>query len=302
MSFDSASYITLPKPTVSFVVNNWVLNITLPKPTLNTNWLLNVVLPKITLNAVLTSNYLVSSTLPIILISSSYNPNNLYTLKAYLKKPSISFRVTNPNSYSLSSILPKPTLISLSGSDISGVVESRLPLINLVFNTTLAATIAKQVWVFNTVTTAHSRYVNYNFNSFFRLGADNYGINSNGSIYKLTGSTDFVGENTEANIYAKIIFPATDYDEQTLKSCSDAILYGRGNGDIEVQVVLDEQQARTGYIVNFDSRVGKHRKRVKIPKGLKGNLWQFILKNVDGSWFDIDMFEVFVRNMQRLKW
>jgi len=302
MAFDSTLNRTLPKPTISFVVNNWVLNVTLPKPTLNTNWLLNVVLPKITLNAVLTSNYLVNSTLPKITIVSSYNPDNLYSLSSSLKIPSISFEVTNSNIYSLSSVLPKPTVVSLLGLDILGVVNYRLPLITVSFNTAFSATTTKQTWVFNTTTTAHSRYTNYDFNSFFKLGSTNYGINDNGDIYLLTGTKDFVGESNEANIDTEIIFPATTYDEQNLKSCSDAILYGRGNGEMEVQVVLDEQQARVGYSVHFDNREGMHRNRVKIPKGLKGNVWQFKLKNVDGSWFDINLFEVFVKTMQRLKW
>lgn len=302
MAFDSLTSIVLSKPVISFVVNNWVLRITLPKPTLNHNWLLNVVLPKISINAILVSSYTVKETLPKIIITSSFTSDNLYASNIKLKTPGISFKVTSPNIYSLSSVLPKPKLVSLSSSDILGVVNYRLPTITIAFNTNLVATTAKQVWVFNTVTTAHSRYLNYNFNSFFILGSNDYGINSNGAIYQITGLTDFVGEVGEVNIDAEVLFPATDYDEQTLKSCSDAILYGRGNGDIEVQVVLDEQQQRDGYVVHFDNREGKHRKRVKIPKGLKGNLWQFLFKNIDGAWFDIDMFEVFVRSMQRLKW
>jgi hypothetical protein len=302
MAFDSTLNRTLPKPTISFKVNDWVLNVTLPKPVLNTNWLLNVVLPKITLSAVLTSNYLVNSTLPKITIVSSYSPDNLYGLSSRLKIPSLFFEVYNSNVYSLASTLPKPTVVSLLGLDILGIVDYRLPSITVSFNAAFSATTTKQTWVFNTITTAHSRYTNYDFNSFFKLGADNYGINTNGSIYKLTGLKDFVGEATEVNIDAEIDFPATTYEEQTLKSCSDAILYGRGNGEMEVQVVLDEQQARTGYSVHFDNREGMHRNRVKIPKGLKGNVWQFKLKNVDGSWFDINMFEVFVKTMQRLKW
>lgn len=303
MAFNSTSNIILNKPIVSFKCNDWFLFVTLPKPIMNIDWFLNVTLPKITLNARLVSNYIVNSVLPKITISASYRPDNIYRFNSSLKIPRVSFLVTSPVSFVLPTriILPKPILQSRLSSNISGRVASVLPLINISFNTSLVATITKQTWVFNTITTAHSRYTNYDFNSFFKLGSTNYGINTNGYIYTLTGSKDFVGEVTEVNIDAEVLLPASTFDEQTLKSCSDAIIYGRGNGDMEVQVTLDEQQTRTGFTVHFDDRVGMHRNRVKIPKGLKGNVWQFKFKNVDSSYFDINMFEVFVKEMQRLK-
>lgn len=261
----------------------------------------DVVVPKITLNFSLISTYAVNVTVPIIVLQSAFVSDNIYTCAAQVKIPTVVFTVTSPNLYALSYVLPKPVLNSAATSDISGIVDYTLPKVNLSFNVNFTASISKQTWVFNTITTAHSRYTNFNFNSFFKLGANNYGINANGDIYKLTGTKDFIGEAAEANIDAEIIFPATTYEEQMLKSCSDAIIYGRGDGDMEVQVVLDEQQARTGFIAHFDNREGMHRNRVKIPKGLKGNVWQFKLKNIDGAWFDINIFEVFVKIMQRLK-
>jgi hypothetical protein len=303
MAFDSVSNITLPKPTVVFYVNNWVLSIPISKPTISivaNNWTLSAMIPVITFTSILETKYTINSVLPKITLVSSFNPDNLYHLDKTLKKPNIIFSVTSPNLYTLTKTLSKPKFNITLSSDMVGVINYKLPTISLVFNTDLSATTAKQVWVFNTVTTAHSRYTNYDFDSFFKIGSTHYGINDNGNIYTLTGSKDFVGEEEETEIDAEIVFPIASYDEQALKSCSDAIIYGRADGYIEVQVILDEQQSRTGYIAYFDDRPGIHRRRIKIPKGLQGNVWQWKIKNVDGSWFNINMFEIFVKTLQRV--
>ena len=285
MAFDSISNITLSKPTVKFYVNDWNLAVSLTTPTFN---------------LILEPIYSINITLSNISLEASFVSDNIYSSSNILKKPRATFLVNNPNIWSLSATLPNPSVSILVGSNMQGVVNKRLPLISLDFESIFTATIAKQTWVFNTVTTAHSRYTNYEFNSFFKLGNINYGINDYG-IYQLTGDTDFVGEASEVNIEAEVILPTTSFDEQTLKSCSDAIVYGRGDGYIEVALVLDEQQERTGYLVYYDDRTGMHRKRVKIPKGLKGSVWQFKIRNVNGSHFDINLFEVFIKSMQRLK-
>lgn len=304
MAFDSTSSISLSKPVIVFRVTDWAVNTTLSKPTLifNLNWAVNSELPIVTAIGYTPSAYSVSITLSKPTLSSSSVSDNLINLNYTLKKPEITFDVNILTTNQVAYILPKPTVSCSLASDIVAHLNTRLSPIVLSFTSVLTATTIKQTWVFNTITTAHSRYTNFDFNSFFKLGSNNYGINANGSLYKLTGLKDFAGESNEADINSEIILPATTFDEQTLKSCSDAIIYGRGDGYMEVQVVLDEQQKRTGYMMHFDNRVGMHRNRVKIPKGLKGNVWQFILKNVKGSYFDINMFEVFVKTMQRLKW
>ena len=86
-----------------------------------------------------------------------------------------------------------------------------------------------------------------------------------------------------------------------MKCCSDAIVYGRCDGDIEIQFVTDEQEERDGYIIPFDDRAGMHRRRVKIPKGILGNTWQYKIKNVGGSKFDLNAFEVFLKTVQRIR-
>jgi hypothetical protein len=270
-------------------MNDWSTKQTLIKPEISFIW-------------DVAESIIVNSPLPSPIITGHFNSSGQFQSNFTFKLPVLNFKVDVPINYTLTSILPKVatafTVFVLNDYQVNSQLYK--PALN--FQASLVATITNQTWVFNTITTAHSRYTNYDFNSFFKIGTKNFGINSNGGIYELTGSNDFVGESNEAYIQAQVDLPVSTFGEQTLKACSDAILYGRCDGEIEIQVVLDEQEARTGYVIPFDSRQGMHRNRVRIPKGLRGNVWQFKIKNRNGSHFDINAFEIFIKTLQRLKW
>lgn len=305
MAFDSTSSITLSKPTFHLYVNDWNLSSTLPLPIvqfIGNNFIVatTLSLPTVVFTGVTEQNFSIAITTPLPTTQFGASASIEGVLIRTMRLPQVSFLVENPLTYTSTNILPSITAVIRASSEGAYTFSNSLRNPVLSFISALTATTTKQTWVFNTITGAHSRFTNYDFNSYFKLGANYYGVASNGDIYQITGDVDYSGEAGEATIASEIIFPVSHYDEQQNKMCSDAFVYGRGDGDLEVVFVTDEQQERTGFYVNFDGREGMHRKRVKIPKGMLGNAWQFKLKNVDGSAFDINAFEVFVRTVQRI--
>lgn len=306
MAFDCTTQLVVLNPTFNFIVNDWNANTTVNVPTisasLNSYTCVSILaIPVVVATLDNPGYYAVQSSIPLPVVSGVVASSTIFNGQATLKMPSVIFEVDSPQIYNLNYTLPKVGLgFSIGiGNQYSLVKTLKIPQIHI--STHFSSNNIRQTWTFNTITTAHSRYTNYNFNSYFKIGTKYFGVHTNGSIYELTGDRDFVGDVGETNILAEIDLPTSSFDEQQMKVCSDAIVYGRCAGDVEIQVVLDEQEARTGYIVSFDDRIGMHRKRVKIPKGLLGDVWQFKIKNVNGSKFDLNAFEVFLRTVQRIK-
>jgi hypothetical protein len=277
MAFDSTTSITFAVPTISAYFAS--------VPTTS----VNVTLKKVEIDAVMLGA-------------------SIYTLNRTLRKPLLSASVSSPIGFSLNRTIPIPTIISAFNS-VGGITVNavmRMPI--AVIRASLASDTVKQTWAINTITSAHSRYTNYGFNSYCKIGDKFYGLKEDG-IYELAGEFDTVTDIidnapvvTNTHIDAEIALPLSDFDEQQLKMCSDAFAYCRTDGELEVVVVTDEQYMVEGLSIYDDGRAGMHRKRVKIPKGLKGNSWQFIVKNVEGSDFGINAFEIMVKTLQRVMW
>ena len=305
MAFDAELAQALLKPTIEFTKGNWALEVILPNVTfagtLN-DYTLATTLSKPTLLAVtdVPAGFYGYASIQKPVISAGYHQDFTGDFAGLLKKPQLTFNMFVGGSVTVQATLPKPVFAASIDSAFNGIVSARLRMPTLRFGAILGGTSSRATWSFNTITTAHSRYENYDFNSFFKLGSKYYGVHTNGTIYELTGDVDFGTEVTESIIDAEVTFPASQFGEQQNKVCSDAFVYGRSTGEMEVQLKLDEQEERTGFTVTFDDRAGMHRRRVKIPKGLKGNVWQYKLKNIDGSNFDINAFEIFVRSVQRI--
>lgn len=242
------------------------LNVTLPKPQLNT-----------LINASLACRLNINLVKPVLNAFGKFP--NVYSCKIITKKVQTVLSATAPVSFRLTKQLSRPVITSVAVLTFTG---------------------NRQTWVFNTITTAHSRYTNYDFNSYFKIGTKNYGTNSNG-IFELIGNTDWASTGN-TNITGIVQTPVSDFNEQQLKSTSEAFINCRTEGQLEVQIVADEEQKRTGFNTVADSRNGIHRRRVLLPKGLRGNSWQFFIKNIAGCTFDITSFEVNLRTLQRVKW
>jgi len=172
---------------------------------------------------------------------------------------------------------------------------------NLISGNAINPASLKDTWVVNTINSAHSRYTNFVYNSFFKYNNELYGSNTLG-IYKLTGDIDYSGTtitNINPQIEAAITTPTIDFDKRQTKAVSDAYIYSRSYGDIIISVSVDEGELREGLHCHYDNREGLHRKRTKIPRGLKGSNWKFIVSNIDGSYFNIFGMDITAKTLKR---
>ena len=161
------------------------------------------------------------------------------------------------------------------------------------------------VWVVNTMNNCHSRYTNYNFKSFFKLNDIYYGCNDYG-IYKLSGSVYSLGkDNTDTiipdtTIDAKIDTVISDFNQQETKAVEDAIVNARCDGEMTVEVSVNEQDFSDPFTITYQDQDGVYRKRVKIPRGYKGTNYQFRIRNDNGSDFTLFDFEVRAKTHKRI--
>jgi len=125
----------------------------------------------------------------------------------------------------------------------------------------------------------HSRYTSYDFTGFFLLGKQPYGANSSG-IFLLEGDKD----NQINDIDAYATTPVADFGVPQLKLCPDAYLHTRTEGDLVLDLFVDEIAVTTG--LPFEgpavTGVGVRRLRAKLPRGVEGTNWQFKTSNVAG--------------------
>lgn len=310
MAFDSNMNYVLSKPIFLFRGNDWNSSNTLSSPTIyasiNSWWLDSLITTPTVISSV--DSEIVYATMyivPTITIASTYQQSSIFDLTKIVRLPQIDFSSNISNNYTLSSLLANPSFsssFSVSSFFSAALCTSRP---TIVFSSNFTSTTSKQTWILNTITDAHSRYTNYDFNSYFKIGDKNFGVKDDG-IYEITGDYDITLDNNLEQVYtnieAAVALPLTNFDEQSLKMCSDAIAYCRATGDLEVVVTTDEQYVVDNLFIYHDDRPGMHRKRVKIPKGLKGNSWQYTIKNVDSSDFGINAFEVMVKTLQRITW
>lgn len=274
---------TVERPTLVATMNEWVLNTTVNQPTIE---------------AVLISGevYTLNTTVRQPTITPSVISGQLFSLNKEVKRPSLTAQIFGDNYITLSKGIPQPTFRVLIAVDSIYVLSStvRKPTLKAFWlNDILNATAT--TYVMNTLNVGHSTYSNYGFNSYMRIANEYYGINSAG-VWHLTGDLD----NTTA-ITSEVHLPVSSYDKQGLKACTDAILLGRLEGDVEFKIVMDEQEEREGFVVAADDRPGLHRIRVKVHKGLKGAVVQPKLKNLDGCQFAVNNLELFLRELARIR-
>jgi len=296
------STIALPTFSLEWLSNNLDLNQTIIQPilvaTMN-DWQLNTTMPVPVLEAVLDGGA-VFSVDQVIMPPAFYSQmvsGMLFNFNNTMPQPMMTAVVLSEAQYELAVTISNISLLATIVSDGSYILDTTMPkptVVGSVLNETINSS-TTSTFVINTMNSAHSTYSNYGFNSFFKLANSYYGINSTG-VWKLTGDLD-----STTTIDTEVQTPVSSFDKQGLKACCDAIIFGRLQGDIEVVTVNDEQEERQGFIVSQDEREGLHRIRVKIPKGLKGSTWQYKLKNVNGSQFSINNFEVFLKELQRIR-
>lgn len=282
-------------PALIAVINDWNLNSTIEQPTLVANinvgevFTFSQVIAQPSISAIVTRGqiYTFNSTMHRLKLDASIIGQDFYTFSNVINNITLSGSISSDAIYRLTTTLRKPVVTAYWTNDVF-VYTVHPPGGD-------TSTPDVKTYVVNTLNTGHSEYTNHEFNSYFKLANSYYGINKSG-VFKLTGDLD-----DTIPITAQVDTPVSSFDKQGLKACTDAIILGRLQGDMEVITVNDEQEQREGFIVTQDLREGLHRIRVKIPKGLKGSTWQYKIKNIDGCQFSINNFEVFLKELQRIR-
>jgi hypothetical protein len=153
------------------------------------------------------------------------------------------------------------------------------------------ATADVEVWVLNTESKHHSTYNNWQINSFGMFNGQPIAAMPDG-LYQMNGADD-----AGADITGKIYWPPSDLTSRQQKALEAAFIRLRGNvSDISFVVVIDETEKRIFNISMAQTKEGNCVKRVPMPRGFKGNLYQFGIEYTGSS--NIEMFEVEVISME----
>ncbi len=144
-------------------------------------------------------------------------------------------------------------------------------------------------WTYNMQSAGVTRYDNYPFNSFARIGDEYYGLTSTG-LYRLGGDTD-----AGAAIKAKIRLGMTDMGTRKMKRLPEVFMGYTGDGQILLRVIYVDD--RTGEKVGADYLMkprpagSKRESRFEPGKGLVAVDYDFELENIDGADFALTNVE-----------
>lgn len=152
-------------------------------------------------------------------------------------------------------------------------------------------------WVMNTESRGLSRYTNYPFNSFAKVGGRYYGAHS-GGIARLGGRDD-MGEP----IKAKLRLGMFDFGDRHLKSFSDVFFGITTDGQMLLKAIFVDD--RTGeksmavYKVKARPAAASRETGAKLGRGLKAVDWDCVLENVDGADFDLQSIQFYPTQLSR---
>lgn len=144
-------------------------------------------------------------------------------------------------------------------------------------------------WVLNTESTGLSRYTNYPFNSFARIGDRYYGLTS-GGLYRLDGDTDD-GEP----ISAKISTGMFDFGDRVLKGIPEAYVGYASDGTMLLRTVFVHpktgEKAAADYRLVPRGAAATRENRFEGGRGVFSVDWSFELENVGGADFELESIE-----------
>lgn len=144
-------------------------------------------------------------------------------------------------------------------------------------------------WTYNMESAGVTRYENYPFNSFAKLGNDYYGLTSTG-LYKLGGDTD-----DGAPIKAKIRLGMTDMGARKMKRLPEVFMGYTGDGRMVLRVIYvdDKTGEKVGadYLMKPRPAGSKRESRFEPGKGLVAVDYDFELENIDGADFSVTNIE-----------
>ena len=152
-------------------------------------------------------------------------------------------------------------------------------------------------WVLNTESQGLSRYTNYPFNSFAKIGGKYYGAHTNG-IARLGGPDD-MGEPIKARLRLGMF----DFGDRHLKSFSEAFVGMSATGQMLLKAIfVDERSGEKNmavYKIKPRPAGASRETAASLGKGFKAVDWDFVLENVDGADFDLQTIQFFPTQLSR---
>ncbi|MGO1000766.1 hypothetical protein ACTOWK_07265 [Lysobacter sp. CA196] len=144
-------------------------------------------------------------------------------------------------------------------------------------------------WVMNTQSQSLSQYTNYPFNSYLGLAGITYGAADTG-LYRLGGNTD-AGEP----IHARIRQGMSAFGSQLKKGFPSLYLGYTANGDLRLSVVAADPRTgeRVAHAYRLRARAADSVRegRVKVGAGLQSVYFDYVIENIDGADFALDVIE-----------
>lgn len=144
-------------------------------------------------------------------------------------------------------------------------------------------------WTLNTVSKGLTRYTDYPYNSFAKLGGIYYGARSDG-LYRLDGVDD-----NGAAIRWRMRLGLDDFGTRRFKRIEEAYLGYSGDGRlllraISVNAVTGEKEAAL-YKLTPRGAASIRENRFTLGRGAKSVDWDFELEGLDGARLDLSAFD-----------
>lgn len=143
-------------------------------------------------------------------------------------------------------------------------------------------------WCLNTETFAAWKYENYNFNSFAAVDGTYFGMTDEG-LYALEGDDDN-GEPIAASIKTGLV----DLGTRALKNVPRAYLGYTASGQLLLWAHFSHRGRQVSQYYTLHARDSEmvDKAGVRLSREALSSYWQFELRNVDGSDFELDDLEV----------
>lgn len=138
------------------------------------------------------------------------------------------------------------------------------------------------IWTVNTENAGTTRYDNYGFNSFAKIGAKYFGAKADG-VFELAGATDAGDE-----IPALVNLGKSDWGSSLKKNIDYCYLGVASDGKMVLKVIADGQ---TYLYTARNSSDGMSTQRVSLGRGLRANFYEFELQNAAGGAFELSRVE-----------
>lgn len=214
--------------------------------------------------------------------------SSLYTLYAALLEKLVLAGTATPE-YLATVVIEERLLL---GANLSHEADLAVLIRDSIgFATTLTIDNGEYIaWVLNTEgNKALTRYTNYPFNSFARIGGRYYGAGSDG-IHRLEGEDD-----NGVDIKAMLRMGLTDMGTRKLKRVPEAFIGISTDGTILMKVITisedtGEKQAAI-YKMRVRGAAATRENRIQFGKGMKSVDWDWVIENVAGADFDLRSIE-----------